>query len=111
MKYAEIKSEFIKRKIRETSWIEHEKIDELICLFKYIRQPPMQYNSGWHFSYLKSHYEEEYLELLHEFSSEAYQSALEEFEKKKKKNSEREELAKKEETKLKQEWLKAGGQP
>lgn len=111
MKYTEIQSEYIKKKIQETSWLEHEKIDELICLYKYIRRPPTQFNSGMHFNYLKNHYEEEYFELIREFSEAAYQLAIEEKVNKKKKSIELAEMASKKETQLKQEWIKSGGKP
>ena len=111
MKYSEIQSEYIKKKIQETSWSEHEKIDELICLYKYIRQPPVQYNSGWHFGYLKSHYAEEYLELLREFSLEAYQIEIAKLEEIKLKISKQAQIAEDKEIKLKHEWIKSGGKP
>jgi hypothetical protein len=76
MNYTEVTSAFIIGLIRESSWQQHEKIDDLIHLQKFIVHPPKSFNSGWAFSHLKSTYPDEFLKLLEEYSPLALEQEL-----------------------------------
>jgi hypothetical protein len=109
MNYNQISSEYIKKMFQQTSWQNHEKIDDLIKLHGYILNPPRSCNSGMHFNHLSSKYRDEYLNLLREHSPEALEKVLSDEQarseyriKKQAENDALEEQAKK-------SWLLAGG--
>ena len=92
-----------------SSWQDHEKIDDLIKLHGYILNHPQSYNSGMHFNHLSSKYRNEYLDLLREHSPEALEKALsrEQAFRADYRKSQAEWDAKDEESK--KSWLLAGG--
>lgn len=111
MEYASTKSNYIKSLIKETSWQDHVKIDDLIKLHNYILNHPRSFVPGMHYTYLKQKYDNEFLILLREFSEQAYDTEI------KTRIAFRErciEDAKKAEELVENQkinWLKAGGQP
>jgi hypothetical protein len=111
MEYSKIKSAYINNLLRQTSWDEHQKIDDLINLHRYIISHPRSFTSGMHYSHLMHKYDKEFLILLKEHSEIAYEAEI------KKRNSYHEKLiseAQKEKEyieKRKTDWLKAGGKP
>jgi hypothetical protein len=111
MNYNEIKSEYLKKMIQETSWSSHEEVDDLIKLYEYILEPPKSLNSGMQFQSLRTQYPYEYIDLLMENSPDALEKEITERQSRKKAFQEhRAEEAMKMEL-SRQEWLKAGGKP
>lgn len=81
----------------------------LIQLYKFIHKPPVGWVANMAFAMLQNKYQNEYLELLKEYSVERYeQERLRIKNRKEELKIFNEELRRKEE-KLKQNWLNAGG--
>lgn len=109
MNYTEVTSAFIIRLIRESSWQNRQKIDDLIHLQGFIVHPPKSFNSGWAFSHLKSNYPDEFRKLLEEYSPLALEQELTDRENLRK---QREILQSKRELELEESrrlWVAAGG--
>ena len=66
MKYSKIKSPFIKKKLKKTTWKNRIYIDDLIQLHKYMTKGVNSWIAASLFSELKFKYEGEYLKLIEE---------------------------------------------
>jgi len=66
MKYSKIKSPFIKKKLKTTTWDNRSYIDDLIQLYKYMTKGVSSWIAASLFSSLKFKYENEYLKLMEE---------------------------------------------
>jgi hypothetical protein len=109
MNYTEVTSAFIIGLIRESSWQQHEKIDDLIHLQKFIVHPPKSFNSGWAFSHLKSTYPDEFLKLLEEYSPKALELELSEREQIRLNLEKLQTERQSELSEMQKQWLLAGG--
>ena len=109
MNYSEITSEYIKCQLVKSPWQDHKRIDALISLHRYIHEHPRNWSGGMAFTYLKSQYRTEYLELLYEHSPETFEKVLanEHSIHVDSLSRQAEEDAKEEE--MKKSWLEAGG--
>jgi hypothetical protein len=76
MYYSEITSAYIMNLIQNSPWQDHNRIDALISLHRYILDPPRNWSGGMAFTHLKSQYRTEYLELLCEHSPETLKKVL-----------------------------------
>ncbi len=109
MNYNEIKSDYIKNLMYNSSWQDHTRIDDLIKLHKYILVPPRNWSGGMAFTHLKTMYRAEYLDLLSEHSPAALEKVLSEeraiIDKRIKMQSESDAIYEQQKT----SWLLAGG--
>ncbi|MCL5101758.1 MAG: hypothetical protein M1544_00145 [Candidatus Marsarchaeota archaeon] len=113
-KYSSVKSQYIRDKIKESSWSRDRKyVDDLILLERYIAEGPKGFADALHYSSIKQTYRKEYAELMKEFKPEEFERQLAK-EKKSIEESERQSaLLRKEieerERQLHNEWLEMGG--
>ena len=66
MKYSNIKSPFIKKKLKKTAWDNRSYIDDLIKLYEYMTSGIKSWIAASLFSDLTYKYRKEYLELIKE---------------------------------------------
>lgn len=110
-KYIEVKSNFIKEKIKQSKFKNRDYIDDLIFLEDYItgKIKGLGFGGAMKLHAVKSHYEKEYIELLKELAPEKLDKFLKEKEKSEKEGKEAEEYLKEEEKQEREDWIKAGG--
>ncbi|RLI76676.1 hypothetical protein DRP05_12480 [Archaeoglobales archaeon] len=114
--YREVKSEFIKSLIRNTSWRDEERrkyIDELILLERYILEGVKGYASALHYGSLKQRYREEWEKIYSELKPEEFEELMKREEEERKRKKLEDDLRRAEEIKemerRKREWLEMGG--
>lgn len=110
MSYKEISSAFIRERLKNTEWKNHETIDELLTLDAFIQKAPTTRNGFIKFEHLKHLYPAEFLQLLGDFSPELLKAELLKQEEAKAQVNARLALRKSEENAKLLEWLNAGGQ-
>ena len=111
MNYSEITSDYIKNQMCNSSWQDHKKIDDLVCLHSYILNPPRNWSGGMAFTHLKAHYRADYLYLLREHSPETLAKVLLEEQATNEKRLKLQIEYDAQEIKVKTSWLLAGGKP
>jgi hypothetical protein len=111
MNYSEITSDYIKTLMFNSSWQDHKRIDDLICLRNYILNPPRNWSGGMAFTHLKTQYRAEYLDLLREHSPDALAKVLREEQAINEKRIKLQTEYDAQEMKEKSSWLLAGGKP
>jgi len=108
-KYSNIKSNYIKEKMKNAKFEDKEFIEDLMFLEKGITQPIAGMAGNLKFFGLKSRYSQEYLELLKELAP----NEVNKYEKEQQREEERirksKEQYRMEKEKEKRDWLKAGG--
>lgn len=109
MNYTEVTSAFIRSLIKESSWQNRQKVDDLIRLHRFILHPPKSFSGGWAFSHLKSTYPLEFLKLLEEYSPEALELELSEREQIRLKLEKLQTERESELIEMQKQWLMAGG--
>lgn len=113
MKYSEIQSPYIRKKLEETSWENREYIHDLLKLYEWIRNPPQSLCSIAGCGHMQSRLHEDWLALLREYSEKAYQEHIEwEAENNRRRDKARKLRQAREEAERQAEledWLKAGG--
>ena len=114
--YKEVKSEFIRNLIRQTSFRnlrEREYIDELIALERFIVDGAESYASALRYHYLKRRYRKEWEAIYKELKPEEFRRIIEREKKEEEESRRRAEEEKRrkleEELKKKDEWLAIGG--
>ena len=109
MNYTEVTSAFISRLIKKSSWQDHQKVDDLIRLHRFILHPPKSFSGGWAFSHLKLTYPFEFLKLLEEYSPEALEFELSEREQIRHNLEKLQTERASELLEMQKQWLLAGG--
>jgi len=108
-KYTNVKSNYIKEKIKNAKFEDKDYIEDLMFLEKGITRPLAGMAGNLKFFGLKSRYSEEYLELLKELAPDK----VDKYQKDQKKEEDRtrklKEEFKREQEKEKSDWIKAGG--
>ena len=112
--YKNIKSEFIKNKIKETSWKDREYIDDLIQIENFIlRGGPNSMAGGYLYHNLKISYRREWEIIYKELNPKRYTELIQrEDEEKERERKEDEERMREEEKELerkRKEWIEKGG--
>lgn len=64
--YENISSAFIKAQLEKTPWANHQYIDDLIILARFVTQPPQSWAAGMQRNQLMGKYPEEYRQLVQE---------------------------------------------
>ena len=111
MNYTEITSDYIRTLMCNSSWQDHKRIDDLICLHRYILTPPRNWSGGMAFTHLKAQYRTEYLDLLREHSPEALANVLLEEQAANENRIKLQSEYDAQEMNEKSTWLLAGGKP
>jgi len=115
MGYKEIKSNYIRQKIRETKWEDRSYISDLMSLESLILTGPGGMAGARLWVKLESQYPEEfkaiYFELKPEKAKEIFERKRKELEKLRKEERERIKRNKKRLEERLKEWLEMGGQP
>lgn len=117
MKYSEIKSPYIIKKLQGTTWENRNYIDDLISLHHYMIKGVSHYISANLFSDLKLRYQEEYLKLIQEDITlnpnekrvKMYPAIINYLNKRNKKNNQSIKDDVNIEFLLKKDWTKSGG--
>lgn len=107
--YTDVESGYIKRKIKTVSWANRSYIDDLIQLYKFIREHPNGFAANLCFHRLKQQLPGDYLELVKEYSQEQYEQELEKMRVEGERLEVQRREAEKRENALKEDWLRAGG--
>ena len=115
MAYKQVKSQFIKDKIKGLKWNEENKeyIENLMLLEKGITENIRQWAFGMHFHQLKSKYNKEYEAIYKELKPKEFEKIKKREVKERKKEEEKdkksEEEERREEERTRKEWLEMGG--
>ena len=108
-KYSNIKSNYIKEKIKNAKFEDKEYIEDLIFLEKGITQPIAGMAGNLKFFGLKSKYHQEYSELLKELAPEEEDKYQKDHKKEEERTRKLKEEFKREQEQEKRDWIKAGG--
>lgn len=111
MEYTNIKSKYVKEKIKITNWKNRDYIDNLLRLEGWIIKAPGDFGSNMYFRLLKSQYEEEYMNILKELNPKQFKVFLADLKSKEKEHQKMKSQFEKELSDEKKEWIKAGGKP
>jgi hypothetical protein len=74
--YLNIKSNYIKKKLTQSSWKNHKYIDDLVMLENFIMKGVKNFASGMAFSSLHVKYRRDYLAILKELKPDQHTHAL-----------------------------------
>jgi len=107
--YSDIKSEFIKRRMKYTQWEDHEYIDDLRTLSRLIDRKELSFTTGMLYTKLRIMYPTDFLELCREHSVKRYKNELSEIERKRKLAAEFKKEQKKRDFEKMRSWLSNGG--
>ena len=112
--YENIKSEFIRNKIKETSWEAREYIDDLIKIEDFIlRGGPHNWSGAMYYHQLKTNYRREWEIIYEELNPKKYAELIKhEEEEKERERGEDEKRMQEEEKELerkRKEWMEMGG--
>lgn len=107
--YKNIDSKYIQGLLSKTHWQDHQYIDQLIVIKKFLDKAPVGWISNMYFAQLKSQYPKEFLELCREKSTARYEKELKEINNLKVLKASTDKATKEAEELLKTEWQKAGG--
>lgn len=113
MQYDGVKSEFIKKKIKGRKWSGRGYIDDLIHLENYIINGPNGFSGAMHFNLLKSENKKQYEAIFKELKPKEFEKYIERKKKEEEESRKQHELWEirngEKERRLKEEWIKAGG--
>jgi len=113
VKYTEAKSNFVKEKIKNSSWKDRDYIEDLMFIEKSITEGIGGWAGNMKLHGLKSRYKKEYHKIFEELDPKGYKKYLKEKtkeeEQEKKEMKEFEKQEKEEEEEEKEDWVKAGG--
>ena len=113
MSYKNIRSEYVKKKLKGTSWKNRKYIDDLIYLEEWIMGEIGGCATAMNVNNKKSKYNEEYWAILKELKPERYKRKIRDLEKKKKEKEERKKQLEKERQERyeqeRREWEEMGG--
>ena len=109
MSYKEISSAFIRERLQNTEWKNHQIIDELMALDAFIRKAPTTRNGFMKFEQLKHDYPAEFLLLLGDFSQDELKAELQKQQEAVARENARIALREREENARQLDWLHAGG--
>ena len=107
--YTNIKSQYIKNKVKGLPWSRHNYIDALIAIERFILKPPHTLMGNLYLSSLKLKYSQEFSKILSELKPKDHQKYLNQLKEESKERVKQRKLVQAEENKLKVEWQKAGG--
>ena len=112
--YKNIKSEFIKNKIKETPWEAREYIDDLIKIEDFIlRGGPHSMAGGYLYHHIKNKYHQEWEIIYKELNPKEYAELIkrekEEKERARKEDEKRMQEEEKELERKRKEWIEMGG--
>ena len=110
-KYSEIRSAFILRIIRKTSWYERTYVDDLILLDDLIDAPHRGFAGGVAFYNLRERYPREYLRLLAERGKVRLRAGVVELRARRKQRSAWATEYEDQQDRLREEWQRIGGKP